>query len=791
MNNPVNLTEIAKWGDANSEVSIPALQRGLVWSPKQIEFLWDSILRNFPVGGFVLSETEDNSFYLMDGQQRFNAIKSGFCDPTDESESILWIDIKPKISEKSTRNFFIKVTTKIHPWGFKNDENASTLNAGERREALEAFGMSGKNIFKDKISLLETFPVMSGFPIPFAYLINATLDSPEEFSDFIIKKLDMLSAKWKEKVAWDKSRNKQDCKEVLEQKYFLLIKNLLQEKPYAVPCSFLPLSTMNQESENTFDANEQTNLEILFNRLNTGGTQISRADLYYSAIKAYWGDSFKYKIDELSKDRMPAQTLAMLLLRLALTVKDESSTKFMGNLSVSQIRGYARNAGTKQFIENFIANSAERIIKAADDALSDLPKFLVMKIVTEKNDIYLLLLYFAYCDFDLKTLKVANLAMILYWFAVDVSSCTNELFSYFKNNTLNLEEARKVISRLTVLGKIRNIYEPNELRSAFNPIALQKPNIETPLEKFWEIISNAQRNDTGYSLLIFAEKDFLNRYFPNFTPASVKCWDKTNRPWDYDHIIPQSWSYNQSKSNPYKEIADYWLWRNGNFAAIPFEVNRSKNAFPEYDFYEQNAEELLFTKEIEKVHTEFLRDKTQAETFARLTFERTIQIFEKCYDYISAWAPVLCDVAEHRKQFFTELQKKMTEFKTYFVSGNKEYEIACETDWESQCITLAYEINPVCMLAVTWNAGLYQNEYGKEMLEVGFRKHYAITTSDVDFFQRKQELLSKNSLGVPASLNQWWYQCKIVNVDASDILHILSQMITFCKVEIEECDEDK
>ena len=49
------LWQIASWTSAESEVLIPALQRGLVWKPRQVEILWDSILRGFPFGPFILS----------------------------------------------------------------------------------------------------------------------------------------------------------------------------------------------------------------------------------------------------------------------------------------------------------------------------------------------------------------------------------------------------------------------------------------------------------------------------------------------------------------------------------------------------------------------------------------------------------------------------------------------------------------------------------------------------------------------------------------------------------------
>jgi len=39
---------------------LPSLQRGAVWKPNQIELLWNSILRGFPIGSMVMCKRLDN-----------------------------------------------------------------------------------------------------------------------------------------------------------------------------------------------------------------------------------------------------------------------------------------------------------------------------------------------------------------------------------------------------------------------------------------------------------------------------------------------------------------------------------------------------------------------------------------------------------------------------------------------------------------------------------------------------------------------------------------------------------
>lgn len=638
MDKTFTLRQIASWGINNTDVELPGLQRGLVWSPKQVELLWDSIFRNFPIGGFVLSENYDGKYYLMDGQQRFNSIQTGFIEPDNNSESVLWIDIKYKKTNNTTRTYLIKATTKIHPWGFNNDDVSSVLKTNEKRDALTEFNMDGKNIFKDKITLMETYPVKAELPIPLAYLLNAPLDSDSTFSNYILKKLEKLSPVWKKKIEWE---NKQiEIKQDLEKQYYPIIKKLLIDDSYTVPFSLLPSAAIENETQTL---TEQTNLEVLFTRLNTGGTPISRGDLQYSAIKAYWGDEFKTKIDMLAKDRMSPQTLALLLIRLALTMRSPNSEKFVNTPTIRQIRDFAKEPETKKYIEDFIFKNSDSIIKKVDNALSELPQYLIMKIIYERADLYLLFMYLVFENIDIQKYKIINLLLLLYWFSKDANccnACINTIYKTINEQKIgqdfesDFNSLRKVVLNLLREEKTKYVFSPTELKQYFKPETLEYPKIETQIEIFWQEISDFRRTDT---MLIFAEKEFLIEHYPNYIPASIKDWDKTNRPWDYDHIIPQVWSAYRSKGEPYKAIVDYWLWRTGNFAAIPFEINRSKNAYSEYSFYEEKAEQLLFSKEVENVTIDLIRNKDQAIIFAKETFERTIRVYEKAFDFIKVW----------------------------------------------------------------------------------------------------------------------------------------------------------
>ena len=63
----LSLKQIAAWQDvvdcdSNIVARIPSLQRGAVWEPQQIEMLWDSIMRGFPIGSIVISKKIETHF---------------------------------------------------------------------------------------------------------------------------------------------------------------------------------------------------------------------------------------------------------------------------------------------------------------------------------------------------------------------------------------------------------------------------------------------------------------------------------------------------------------------------------------------------------------------------------------------------------------------------------------------------------------------------------------------------------------------------------------------------------
>ena len=179
------------------------------------------------------------------------------------------------------------------------------------------------------------------------------------------------------------------------------------------------------KNETEEDRTDQTALEVLFNRINTGGTRISQDDLNYSAIKAYW-PTIKNKNDELAKSYMNPSKLVMLCFRLAALLNKENE-KWVSDYSIKQIRSLAR-LKEKTAIEDLYNDKTtgiERVLEKVDEWLGinqtdGIPAILRTSIAYKSPDVYLLLMYFAKRSFDndiaINPAEIKALAFALHWF---------------------------------------------------------------------------------------------------------------------------------------------------------------------------------------------------------------------------------------------------------------------------------------------------------------------------------------------------------------------------------------
>lgn len=769
------LKDISSWTMDESNVKIPELQRGLVWKPAQVELLWDSILRGFPIGSFMLSDIPDDKgrYYLMDGQQRFNAISIGF-GSVENSRAILWLDINPENTQNSSRTFWVKSTTIAHPWGFTNNDECGTLSVADRRSALDEFGLHGQNIYNEVVDLHSTWPVKASRPIPLQFFLNAPVKDKDAFTKYIISKC-------QEKSNF-RCLEKNPVTEADSERISSFYDAFYRLVDYRICCNHLTRDVVENESSVTNNDGGVTTLETLFTRLNTGGTRITQEDLSYSAIKAYWPE-IKDKNDRIAERYMPPAKLVMLAFRLELTDPSQDKT-FKGAMSVKQIRSLVKDKMSKQRIDDLYgSDKLERIMKVIDEWLNvfnaeknpspdSTPAVLRTSIARNSTDIYLLLMYFASESLegkmDLSVKEIMALAFYLHWFSNDAAArVVTEVYSQCRKG-ITIEAIRRAISLSFVNKWLVAPYTPDEMRHFFTIKPDPKWRVWSedyyPWQDFIERVYRFGPWQTK-EMLLYAQRMFINTHFRMYDPARQDMWDSHNCPWDYDHIIPQEWIAN--KRGAFRDYCKDWLWSIGNIAAIPFEENRSKSNREDYGFYLKNEKTLLFDESSINFKNDIVWNQEESYSFASVTFERCCKIYKCCYDI---FAPLfenieLSDDLQERKDILLKVADGIEGSKCYFAAGIKDYPLERDLDWTREwiCVGVPYGKYLAC---VCWG-------YGQTTLEFGLRKLPG-TLIDKD---RNDMPKLDDSYNVYED-SQWWYAWKELTIKEQTIGNTTKVIIT-------------
>ena len=745
-----SLKEIADWTKPNSIVEIPALQRGLVWKPRQVELLWDSLLRGFPIGSFMLSDVVDGQsdakYYLMDGQQRFNAISLGF-NNDEKANAMLWIDVNPSEVKGSTRTYWVKATTDAHPWGFHNNDECTVLDTSEKRDAMSEFGLENMNIYNDKISIQQTWPYFAKCPIPLSIVLSASTENKKDFVRDI------------------KDGFNSFCPiHLVDDDVIKLYEAFKRLKDYKVGCCHLPLEVMKKETEE--DLTDQTTLEVLFNRINTGGTRISQDDLNYSAIKAYW-PTIKNKNDELAKSYMNPSKLVMLSFRLAALLKKENE-KWVSDYSVKQIRTLAKS-NEKTAIENLYndkISGIDSILKRIDEWLgvnqtNGVPAILRTSIACKSPDVYLLLMYFAkrsfIDDIAIDPAEIKALAFAIHWFGNNKKAVAEDIYKRCKD-AINIDSVLEGLSQSFHDCNILHVYSVEDVKNwysnqcdcdpkwNFNKMEETDAWIHFFNRIFWYGSSEARE------MLLYAQRHYINTHFCNYNPARSDLWEDYNRPWDFDHIIPQDWVNN--KRQEYRAFDQIWLNCIGNMAAISYEINRGKGNRDNFEEYENNQKSLLFDQRAKEISSDLTKYKDQSATFASITFKRFISIYDETYKLVGCLFNRinLSNNLVERKQLFIKIIES-TGAKAYFATeGGKEFEVVREQDWAREWIGVGVVIGDY-YACLEWSA--VKDENGNPTnVEIGIRK-----APSSHITQERRDIIK--DLGLDAyqqeTNNGWWY----------------------------------
>lgn len=609
LNTKFSLKEIAGWqlNKCNCKVELPTLQRGFVWKPKQIEDLWDSLLRGFPIGSFLLSKTKDNNYHLMDGQQRATAIFLGFFNPYLDSSNVsvwsikgelpvVWIDIKP--DDKPDKNLYsIRLVTSSHPWGYQQRNNDKILTVKDRHSALELFKMAAENKNKGYTTFEKTttFPYDAAYPIPLSFFLEA-----EKIED-VIHKCELYLPPYFNTKSGTFSNKEEFIKLISYELYpelthfFTLVKRIEQ-----IQINYdILLNDVLFERDNSSENDDPT----LFVRINSAGTSLNGDDLIYSIYKAIFPET-KELIETIGLNFIkPTQVISFASRIVNSKInKHEYSNK----INVREFQQKIKNEEFKNNLHQLIKEGQlERLIKKAIDILlnkdSNIPPVVVKQFINKSHELFLFFMYWLLQNEDSKIQNFKQIIigklLTISWFGYDSKKFVREVLwkkvsdphfwqyplgKYFGERMYFLIPPEFLIEyydQKRVKEQFMSKYEHrwgllqegigNDIFNYYKKVSGNNElDFETANKYFWQFIDTLRWNR---SLVLFAQKEYLQSQFQDYN--QMENLDDTDTPWDWDHIYPSSWVYRKENC---EQIIKDWQYSIGNIRAISLELNRSE-----------------------------------------------------------------------------------------------------------------------------------------------------------------------------------------------------------------------
>ena len=586
------IKQIANWVNDN-EVVLPGVQRGFVWRPYQIENLWDSLLRGFPVGAFVLSSDETGAKHeLLDGQQRATAICLGFGLNTfrDSQEYIrVFIDLEPP-SADDPRKFIFRVITKYHPWGYQLEDNTKPLTAENIRKALDLYQC---NDYLAK-PLGDFFPFKATLPLPFSWFIEAA----EENADwsYVHSKIQNEAEYWPARFEEWKAKNP-DCKfglQVLLNRVLDATKRMLKEQK--IPALYLNFQTLSSSSpESNFsstieprsESDKIDEIENLFIRLNAGGTPLRGEELNYSILKAHLSSTKLKNLEDACDGIMRPSRFITLAYRL-FSVHESTPTAPVLTIQPKYFQRAIseRLSDFEGFLETLLAEKLlveirNLLLFDASENQAGFPYLLFRKITDEAPEVIFILLYRLWEKKDRfeknnsEHLPVLGmLSLFLFFGKQGKQRDYRGLLSGVWGNLKDLDQT-EFWSKKSLPAGISQFLDGFKIKEG----GKQSPAIDlTQLDESLSLFEQAYKGNGqineffkamffNRSLLLYAQRHFLAKHFKDIQFQL----EDSHRPFDWDHLFPQQ--YIKNRQGIPKLLRSIYQ-SNGNLRAWPFELNR-------------------------------------------------------------------------------------------------------------------------------------------------------------------------------------------------------------------------
>lgn len=685
----------------SSKITLPSLQRGFVWKPFQIEALWDSILRGYPIGAVLMSIANDQR-ELLDGQQRSTSIALGYYNPFDttifngflnlkENIPSVWIDLKPMERNNQGLKFGIRVLTRSHPWGYQLLNHRQTLSMSDREAALNFYR---ERISKDESSYTELKaheinPWDAHFPVPLAFLLEQKIGNVDDWKRMLRNKMEGTLNGIRTKYSHE---NFVDYSLVEDKWLDQLYLASYHAKNLVIP-EILINKDVIEEVENNPEEESESLDATLFIRLNSEGTRISGEELVYSLFKANFPE-LKILVEQIGLKYIAPSKIVNLFSRLILMELSEYD-HFQQDITIAAFRIHIQKPEFKNKLKQIIQQGdsthseakvlIEELIKIISKTRHDIPGILSKELIVKSPDLVLIFLIYLRKNRNLSEVEKEQLFVSYHYLALfntDQKKTARQLFENLKS--LGFQHLQKSIVELNSKNPtlLLPLLTPQEFEyfvlehliplhfkskrhysdysflkeiiaaNRENLIFLFKTVNDRPSEnedqmedvhtavEYWKSIS--ERIYKNRTFLIFSQREYFIKQFGDF--MEFDGIEDTNKPWDWDHIYPNSWvDYNKGISS----LVRWLINTNGNFRALSYNENRSqsnhqspyerfhdKPAVEKDSFINENDREhwLELTnsdKRLKENHSDLMDKKIEA--FVNACFKRMCNLYSDWY----------------------------------------------------------------------------------------------------------------------------------------------------------------
>ena len=153
---------------------------------------------------------------------------------------------------------------------------------------------------------------------------------------------------------------------------------------------------------------------------------------------------------------------------------------------------------------------------------------------------------------------------------------------------------------------------------------------EVKQQKFWPFLDRVKEQR---DFLLYAQREYICKRFPDYDPARQDMWEQHDRPWDYDHILATA-----ETSRHYVPTAiRRWASCIANQRAWPMERNRSdQRASPKTKLRDQHdrRDSFITDDEIDRFSeaSQDIHNASAGSAFIHAAKARLIRMYQEWYE---------------------------------------------------------------------------------------------------------------------------------------------------------------